>query len=62
MDLTWGSVQISAVGGGALVNPSPVVAHRAPRPSPADVGVDQLRNKKLQIHAYARIKGYQCLQ
>ena len=27
--------------------------HRAPRASPADVGVDQIRNKKLQIHACA---------
>ena len=27
--------------------------HRAQRASPADVGVDQIRNKKLQIHACA---------
>ena len=30
-----------------------VPTHRAHRPSPADEGVDQIRNKKLQIHACA---------
>jgi len=29
------------------------VLYRAQRPSPADVGKDQTRNKKLQIHACA---------
>ena len=29
------------------------IAHRAQRPSPADVGVDQIRTKKLQNHACA---------
>ena len=30
-----------------------VGTHRAPRPSSADVGVDQIRNRKLQMHACA---------
>ena len=30
-----------------------LISHRAHRPSPADEGVDQIRNKKLQIHACA---------
>ena len=30
-----------------------LLTHRAPRPSPADVGVDPIRNKTLQIHACA---------
>ena len=34
------------------------VPHRAQRPSPADVGVDQIRNKKLQIHACAHKRVY----
>jgi len=33
--------------------PRAFTAHRAQRPSPADAGVDQIRNKKLQIHACA---------
>ena len=42
--------------------------HRAHRPSPADEGVDQIRNKKLQIHACAHKRVYvftvinQCLR
>ena len=33
-------------------------SHRTHRPSPADEGVDQIRNKKLQIHACAHKRVY----